>query len=324
MKQTLCALLLLAGAVTLSADDEVKLKNGDRLSGKVAGMDGGKVTVETPHSGKVVVDFAQIASLKTAVPVKVMLASGQEVEGPLDYADGKLKVGGADTDFSTVKAFNKPPVGWHGNVNLGWRSTDGNVHTRSGIGTAEIVRKTDYNEILFRGIARYGETEGVLTERNAYGIAKYSHIITGDLYGYASFEALGDEFKDLDAQYIASVGLGYIIVKEKWMDWSAELGLAWVDNRYEIAPDEGHAGARGSTTLRIDLPLNFVFKDIFTIYTNFEDSSDYQIRNEATLTTALGAGWNFIAGVITEYDHEPAAGRVSHDNTYFAGLGFTF
>ena len=67
-----------------------------------------------------------------------------------------------------------------------------------------------------------------------------------------------------------------------------------------------------------------MFKDIFTIYTNFEESSDYQIRNEATLTTSLGAGWNFIAGVITEYDHEPSPGRVSHDNTYFAGLGFTF
>lgn len=324
MKQILIGVFLTAGAVTLAADDEVKLKNGDRLTGKVAGMDGGKLTVETSHSGKVVVDFAQVASLKTEGPVKVNLASGQDVEGPLEYAEGKLKVGGADTDFSTVKAFNKPPVAWHGNVNLGWRSTDGNVHNRSGIATAELIRKSDHDEILFRGIARYGETEGVLTERNAYGIGKYSRTITGDLYGYASFEALGDEFKDLDAQYIGSLGLGYVFVKEKWMDFSAEAGAAWVDNRYEVAPDEGHAGGRASATLRLDLPLNFVLKDIFTIYPNFEDSADYQVRNEATLTNALGAGWNFIAGVITEYDHEPSPGRVSHDNTYFAGLGFTF
>jgi putative salt-induced outer membrane protein YdiY len=324
MKHLLPALLLLCGALSVAADDEVKLKNGDRITGKVLGMDGGKVTVETPHSGKVVVDFAQVASLKTEGKVVVNLKSDQDVEGPIEYADGKLKVGGAETDLANVKAWNKPPVGWHGNVNLGWRSTDGNIHNRSGIATAEIIRKSDYNEILFRGIYRYGETEGVLTERNAYGIAKYSHTISGDLYAYASFEALGDEFQDLDARYIASAGLGYTIVKEKWMDWSVEAGAAWVDNRYELGVDEGHAGARGSTTVRVDLPLGFVFKDIFTIYTNFDNSPDYQIRNEATLTTALGSGWNFIAGVITDYDHEPAVGRVSHDNTYFAGLGFTF
>jgi putative salt-induced outer membrane protein YdiY len=324
MRQLLGFLIVAVAALAAAADDEVKLKNGDRLTGKLAGLDGGKLTIETAHSGKVVVDFAQVASMKTEGDVTVNLASGQDVSGKLEYADGKLKVAGTDTDMAGVKAFNKPPPAWHGNVNLGARSTDGNTHNRSGILTAELIRKTDVNEIIVRGIYRYGETDGVLTERNAYGIAKYSHTLTGDLYAYASVEALGDEFKDIDLQLIVSAGLGYTFVREKWMDLSAEAGFAYIDTSFEVAPDESHPGARASATGRIDLPLNFVFKDVFTIYPNFDESQDFQIRNEATLANALGAGWSFIAGVITEYDRTPSAGRTRHDDTYFAGLGFTF
>ena len=70
--------------------------------------------------------------------------------------------------------------------------------------------------------------------------------------------------------------------------------------------------------------LGFVFKDVFTIYPNFEESQDFQIRNEAMLTNTLGGGWSILGGVITEYDRTPAVGIVRHDDTYFVGLGYTF
>jgi hypothetical protein len=83
-------------------------------------------------------------------------------------------------------------------------------------------------------------------------------------------------------------------------------------------------GARVSTSLRVSLPLGFEARDSFTIYPNFEDSQDFQIRNEATLGTALGGGWDLLGGVITEYDRTPTAGLGRRDDTYFIGLGFSF
>ena len=88
--------------------------------------------------------------------------------------------------------------------------------------------------------------------------------------------------------------------------------------------DESHAGARVSATLGLKLPMGFVFKDMFTIYPNFEESQDFQIRNEATLSNALGDGWSLIGGMITEYDREPTLGIGHHDDTYFVGLGYAF
>jgi hypothetical protein len=74
----------------------------------------------------------------------------------------------------------------------------------------------------------------------------------------------------------------------------------------------------------VALPLGFEFKDSFTFYPNFEDSQDFQLRNEGTLGTSLGAGWDLLGGIITEYDKTPSAGRGRRDDTYFVGLGYTF
>ena len=146
-----------------------------------------------------------------------------------------------------------------------------------------------------------------------------------DLYGYASVELLSDRFKDLRLGTVISAGAGYTVLKESWIDFSAEAGIAYFDNNFrELQKDESHAGARVSARLRAALPLGFEVKDLFTLYPNFEDSADWQMRNEATLGTALGSGWSLLGGVISEVDNEPGPGLVEYDNTYFLGLGFVF
>lgn len=322
------ALLLLGSAV---AGDEIKLKNGDRITGTVTGLAGGKLSVDTPHAGALKIDWAQVASLTTDGKHKVRMVTGEEVEGKLSGQDGKLKVASegaaapVEVEWAKVTHLNKPPTQWHGSLGLSARATDGNTHTTSGLATADLARTTETDEFIIRAIYRYGERSGELQERNAYGIGKYSYRFTERLYGFLSAEFLSDEFKDLKLQTVVSAGLGVDVLKESWIDFSAEAGAAYVDNNFdELQEDEGHAGARASAKARVDLVLGFVVKDIFTIYPNFEESQDFQIRNELLLTNTLGGGWSVIGGVITEYDREPALGKRRHDDTYFVGLGYTF
>jgi putative salt-induced outer membrane protein YdiY len=311
--------------------DEVKLKNGDRLTGTVKKMGGGKLTIETPHSGTVTVKWAEIASVKTAGKVKVRLATDEIVQGKLVEApDGRLKVateGAAapvEVEMAKVTHLNEAPAQWRGNLSLAIRATDGNTHTKNMLAAVEAVRATEDDKLLIKAIFRYGKQSGKLTERNGYGIAKYNYNFYEGLYGYASVEFLSDYFKDLRLNTVVSVGVGYVILDEDWIDLAAEAGIAYIDNNFRAAKDESHLGARAAAHLRLDLPLGFEFKDAFTIYPNFEDSQDYQYRNEATLGTALGQGWSLLGGVITEYDNEPAPGRETYDNIYFAGLGYKF
>ena len=322
-------LFVLAGAV--AADDEVKLKNGDRITGKVKALAGGKLILETTHSGPLKIDWAQIVSVKTDDPVKVRLITNEIFEGKLaPGAEGRLKVetqGAAqpvEVDHAKVTHFNQPPTQWHGSVTASAKATDGNTHVRSFLITGEATRETEADLLLIRAIFRYAQQSGDLTERNGYGIGKYNLKITPTFYAYVSEELLSDTFKDLRIGTVTSVGVGFEILKQKEIDLAAEAGIAYFTNDFRIARDESHIGARISVKLRVALPLGFEFKDMFTIYPNFEDSQDYQVRNEATLGTALGGGWTLLGGVITEYDNEPSPGLEKRDNTYFVGLGLTF
>jgi len=135
---------------------------------------------------------------------------------------------------------------------------------------------------------------------------------------------VSDSFKDLAMESITSVGAGYEFVKSAPIDCSLEAGVAYFSNNFDVQPDESHIGARINAILRVALPLGFEFKDTFTMYPNGEDSQDYQIRNVATLGTALGSGWDLLGGVISEFDNKPSPGVKRLDDTYFVGLGYTF
>jgi len=322
---------LLFFAVPIAADDEVKLKNGDRLGGKLAALAKGKLLFETPHSGPLKVDWSQVVSVKTDGKVKVKLTTGELLEGKLSSPkEGTLRVESegpnapVDVDFAKVAAFNEPPVAWHGAASLSVRATDGNTHNTSFLAAGEATRETEVDLFLVRAVFRYGDRSGDLIERNSYGLAKYLYRIYEGFYAYASVEMLSDKFKDLRLGTVVSAGLGYEILKHERIDLSAEAGLAYIDNNFYVEKDESHAGARVSSRLRVALPFGFEVKDLFTWYPNFDDTGDWQMRNEATLGTVLGGGWSLLGGVITEIDNEPPVGLEEYDNTYFAGLGFAF
>lgn len=321
-------LLLLVGK---AVGDEVTLKNGDRVSGKVVRLAGGRLVVETPHSGTVAIDWAQVASVKTEGKVAVRLETNEVLDGRLEAgAEGRLRVlseGAAqpvEVEMGRVKFFNEPPTEWHGAIDAAGRKTDGNTHNQGFIVAGEASRATESDLFSVRTIFRYSETGGFITERSAYGMAKYQYRFTERLYGYGSVELLSDKFKDLSLGTTLSAGAGHDLLRGELLDFSAEAGIAYFDNNRRAGLDESHPGARVSAKARLALPLGFELAELFTWYPNFEEASDWQIRNEGSVSKAVGGGWTFRAGVISEIDNEPPAGLERYDNTYFVGLGYRF
>src|SRR5438876_10175951 len=91
-------ILVVAAACILSTSlrpaDEVVLKNGDKLTGKVLGLAKGKLALETPYAGVVQIDWAQIASVKTDGKLKIKLSTGELLEGKISPGApaGQLKI----------------------------------------------------------------------------------------------------------------------------------------------------------------------------------------------------------------------------------------
>src|SRR5947209_18565290 len=95
MVKTGYALLIVATASTLLAD-QVTLKNGDRLTGAVAKMDGTKLTFKTELASEVSIDWSNVTDLTSKAKVYVGLKKGQVVEGELTLTPSGEEVQSAE------------------------------------------------------------------------------------------------------------------------------------------------------------------------------------------------------------------------------------
>jgi len=323
--------LTLATALAARAEDVVTLKNGDRLTGTVVDLAGGKLKFKTAWGGEILVAWAEIASLQTESSIRIRLETDEIIEGTVTTReDGKLVIASAgagsslEVEFAKVRRINQPPDTWHGELGLGYFHSGGNTRKTSGIASVNLFRETERDRFQIKADFRYGRDRGVTTERKAYGLIKYDYKFTERFYGYISEELAHDRFKDTRIRTVTSAGVGLVVVNAEHTDLRAEAGLAYVTNDFYVEKDEGHLGGRLFVHFRQDLPLGLVFVNDLTAYPNFERSTDWQLRDEASISAGLGAGWNARVGVIWEYDHEVPKDRWRHDVLYFATLGYKF
>jgi hypothetical protein len=66
-----CALVLALSLVAAgpAVADEILFLNGDRLTGKIVGAEGGKLTIKTDSSGDVTVDLSKVKTFSTDEPI---------------------------------------------------------------------------------------------------------------------------------------------------------------------------------------------------------------------------------------------------------------
>src|SRR5882724_3434 len=72
--------------------DQLTLKNGDRVTGKIVKKDGDKVTVKTDLMGDVTIAWDAVTAISSDQPLTVVLPNGKSVAGKVSSADGKMEV----------------------------------------------------------------------------------------------------------------------------------------------------------------------------------------------------------------------------------------
>ncbi len=331
MRLHLALVFLAALALGAAAGDVVTLKNGDKISGTVVDMNGGKLKFKTAYAGDLTIDWAQIQALTTEGPVKLKLVDGELIEGKVTTTEaGTLKIESSgvkdpvEVEPAKVAKINETPTEWHGSIDLGYYQTGGNSRKQSGIAAVNLLRETERDKFQIRADFRYGRERGVTTDRRAYGLIKYAYKFTERFYGYISEELFHDFNRDLRIGTVTSVGAGLDIIKAEHTDLSAEAGVAYFTNDYRGSADEGHIGGRVFVHFRQDLFLGLVFTNDLTFYPNFERGRDWQARDEAAISAGLGKGWTMRVGAIWDYDHEPLPHQFRHDVLYFVTLGYRF
>jgi len=135
---------------------------------------------------------------------------------------------------------------------------------------------------------------------------------------------LSDEFKDLNLRAIAGPGVGYQIWDDPVKSLLFEGGVSYVWEDRKIGNDENWAAARLSGDFWYKFGKVVTFSDLIIIYPSLKKGGEYTLRNEAALTSPLGAAWALRLANIWERDSDPPPGILKDDLTWLLSLQYSF
>jgi putative salt-induced outer membrane protein YdiY len=337
MKTTASLLTLLAACSLASAAraDEVLMKNGDRLSGKIA-FDGSKLTIDTKSEGKVSVDLKDVKTFSSDGAADVVLSDGQKIHGRIDSgADGRITLAPTEgpiqvVPFVRLHAINPPPVRWSGSILLGGLLARGNTDSDSFNATADLGHKTEHDEITFHGQYFFSRQrvpgDGIHeTVDDLLGRAKYQYTFAPKWYVYTSVEAEHDVIAGLAVRLAPSVGVGFQWIDKPTFSFSTEAGFGYLYRQYAHNHGEtGSADARAAYHLKAKLNDKIsVFHD-FEYLPGLDRIDNYFFDTDLGLRADLTAKFYSEIKIEYQYDSQPAPGHGPNDMRYIMGVGITF
>lgn len=223
---TLACLLL--APVSHAFADTVWMENGDRLTGTIKSLDGGKLLIETPYGGVISVDKKAIRTMESQTAVVI--------PGGLKEPEKQVELRAADAGKVTVVADNTPQVTplseldtfmkprtripdlvWKGNLALG-------------LNTKKASTETENYSAVFNGQASHGDWRHILgatynkdTEDKDVNTDNYGgryaldYFITQKFFWEGRTFYKHDQVEDVSRQFALGTGPGYQF-------WDDELG----------------------------------------------------------------------------------------------------
>ena len=314
--------------------DEVVLNNGDRLTGRIAEIKDGVLTLETSFSEPVKLQFEAVQQMKSSEPVELHLTDGEVLKGKItakgdrqiavEEGPGREKV---VVGLDNVAALNPPPkkpASWKGNITLGGNWQDGNTDTMNVSAGALAVRRTENDRFLMNFLYNKAEDNGQRTAEHAYGQLKYDYFFSPKWYLYLNVDMLSDDFKDINFRTSVGPGIGYQIWEEEDRGLGLEAGVSYTSEDRDIGEDTDWLSARFGVNFLYRLFDRVLFTDQFVIYPNLDDTGEYTLRNEAALVTDIGASWAFRLSNIWERNSNPGPVLEKDDFTWILGLQYSF
>lgn len=338
------SVLLVLSSLPSVLADEVVLKDGSKIIGEIQSMEGKSLHVKTVFNKDVVIDWEQVATLKTEKPMPFAQADGTILQGTAGPgANGQLAITAAgiqapaQVTLASITAINpapKPYMTVTGFLQIGAIVNDGNTQNRSFQGSGELEARTEITRFNVRGLYNYAQAnDGELTARNAQASTKFDYFFTKRAYGFVSALFQGDEFQDLRLRTALSAGPGYQVIEKgdfagpnlTEMELFAEAGISYFDEDFDSSPDSNYAAARWS--VKLNWPLYEKKIVVFHFHEGFpglEDAKDLFVTTEQGVRLKIFDGFFAALQVNWRWDSTPAPGRERDDTVYLFNLGFNF
>lgn len=310
--------------------DEVRLKNGDVLTGTIVKKETDKLVINTKYAGDISIAWSEISSLNSQAPVQVFLADDSILTGVIEKsAEGYAKINESDIALEDLNYINPSPevsgigVVWSGNIDLGGAITQGNTDTSLVRANGEAIARTKNNRFTVGGVVNRAKSNDVDTEYNSRGYAKYDKFLTKQWYLYTNASLENDRFRDINLRSTTGVGNGYQIYEQDDLNLAIEGGINYITVDYDMAKDESYASGRWA--LRYDqkpMSGDVQFFHQHEILFGLEKTANTLIFSKTGLRVPIAKNLNASTQINLDYNSQPVEDRKKLDKTLLFSLGY--
>ncbi len=342
MKIMMCLLVLLISTHVYA--DQLTLKNGDRITGKIVKTDGGKLVVNTDLLGNVSVDLASVSDIVTDQPLYVTLADGRTVSGTFTSSGDKAEVRAANANVVSVNRSDIRVIrseaeyvayrdsldpglleGWSGGADVGLALTSGNSDTTNiAVGLAA-TRQTsnDKTSIYAASIYNRDSTSGEsrTVANTIRGGVRYDRDINRKFFGYGFTDLEHNGLQDLTLRFVVGGGLGYHAIRNERTELDLLGGIDWNREFFKgDLNDRSTAEAQLGQTLSHRFSPRVSLKQQFYFFPNLSEGGEYRINFDASLITDISRriGWQLTLS--DRYLSSPPPGLEKNDLLLTTGL----
>ena len=222
--------------------DQVVLRNGDRLSGKIVSGDGKTLLLKSDFAGDVTIQWDAITDLESSGNMNITLKDGTRLSGKITTQDGKFVVAGApaaatpaiaakeaiiavrndaeqhsfdvETERMTHPRFN---YFWSGTLDTGLALTRGNSETANFTLAGKAVRETPRDKLTVYGDYIFANNSSVpptVTTANSLDAGLRGDLnIRPRVFVFALTDYQTNQLQHLDLRSVFGGGFGYHLVK---------------------------------------------------------------------------------------------------------------
>lgn len=357
------ALILLLALPPAAFADEVTVKNGDQLNGKIVKSDGKTLVLHTDFAGDLTIELSKITHITTDQSLHIVTKEKKTIIGTVTANDGTFQVstktGSVEVPVANIVTIRNDAEqaayekslhpgwlhGWNGGANAGFSLAEGNSETENLALALNLVHPTEKDKTTVYVSSVY-TNNGLVTPSLVANLIQsgieYDYNLGPRLFVNAEATFISNALQDLDLRSIYGGGLGVHAIKSSKTTLDLIGGLNYTHETYSngslVVPPTvpptfvsyGMTNRFMAATIEDDfmskLGKSTVLTEKLDFYPGLTDSQQgqYQLAFVVGTVTKIGKWLGWQNQFSDIYVSNPPVGTKKNDVILTTGLNFSF
>ena len=316
--------------------DELLMKDGSRLQGKVVKKEDGILEFRTSFAGVIKVQWAEVSELHADEPVTVMLENDETVSAATirnteqeTLLESEAGEPGTSINPDELAFINPAPwrlgegTRWTGRVNLDLKTQRGNTDKDELDVDVEMAMRRKHDRFTLRGQFEKDRNSGTVTDENWELENKYDYFTSKKMYYGGRLGLEHDKFSDLDLRTVVGPHIGYQFFETAAINLNTDIGINYVDEDFIETPDDDYWAFGWHVNFD-----RFLVPDRIQFYHRHNGLQDFGEGSNLIINSWTGFRFPIYMGIVAsteaeiEYDGGAPDDVDKTDKTYRVKLGY--